>query len=935
MGFIVAGVDGSGKSTAVKHLKMVNCIDRHKEMDKLTFGDVEFPDELEGADDTVVLTANLDVLQERIAGRGEEVDLYETRRSLFYFDRKYKEIAAHYGIPVIDTTHLSPIGIAWAIRHNRRPDVPLKDMTAEYAEDNFELICEGESKKIYQDPLSNDHVYIVLKDTVYLHSMQSTGEISGLGALRAKSMRFFMDLMFRNEINHAYVAVNDSGVIYSRKMYNINPLEVVVKEFIEGTDKHSFYGYKDLYGSIDGRYSNGPYVRFDWRNPNHVDDEGKDMRESLPDYYVVEKQLGKEEFLKKYLTKPMGDKAINEAIVDNIVVGSCRALKKEALKLYFTIRYALSMAGIRIKDVCFMISEENDGLTFWSELNQDCMRVVTEGATESPMDKDIWRAGGSSTEERLYAKWNLFNEMVLKTTTRYKIDSPVWCYDYHPGMVEMIATYDKPVNEDIYVECVSNPGPFVVAGKSKYGFPDILLYDFDPDESMACYPHVVVNSIEDARLAIKGSARRVLIPSYYEHVAYINELGPSRVIIPVDGLCIDVIATLREYVDVAIVVGSPHMATKIMINFPSLKRFMRCDNIVDVHSAWGTGFVPIISPSIEDVVARDSFSKPTITVVHQNLDGIITSIDTDVRVKELNFKQDGSRHIIDKNTLVVVSTDVNLDDIGRTPIKSNILSLYESAVPSASAQIKLSHDVWSIDDEPEKIAWGFLNYLKYNEVDLVSVLNKMNAQRWDVTSDVPRSRVGTGRRIAITNSKYRSKTFNYIKEVMGIEICGPSDPKSLELDFKVVDEGKCPDWENITFIPCRPKDIPYLLTEGFVDSAVTYNTVMDRFKGDVFKVENARNDYDVKLCLICRKGEKNTVTKPYIIAAEHYSYVKELLPDSEVVVVHGSSESLIVNEMCGFNLCDAIVESGDTLVANNLEIFEILEDNVTIATYSI
>lgn len=514
MTMIVAGISGSGKTTAVQNLK-TDCIDRHKGMDDLIFGNVEFPAELEGAADTVVLTATLTTLEKRA---------HCTRRYLYYFDRKYKEIAAHYGIPVIDTTNLTPDALVWAVRRNKRPEVPLKDMTAEYVENNFELVCKGKSKKIYQDPLSAGHVYIIGGHTT----------------------RFFMDLMFRNEINHAYVAVNDKGVIYSRKMENINPLEISVKEYIEEPE------YEERYGSIDGRYPNGPYVKFEWNG-----------------------------------------KTVNEAVVN-----SCRALKKETLKLYFTIR------DTPIKDMTIAISEESDGLTVWKGTQQ------------------------------------VFTDVLPR---RYNVNTPVWCYDYHPGMVEMLSTYCEPVNEDIYMECVTTPGSFVVAGKSMMGFQDTLLYEYKPGESAT---YQAVKSIHEVT-----SAQRVLIPSFEDHSEYIKLYGASRVIVPVYSY--DMVCELAQHEDIAIMLYERNIAVDLMLGFPSMKRFIYCDNILDVHSAWGTGMVSVISPALEEQTARGTFTKPTIVVVYQNVDGTVMSIDTDVRVKEFVFKRDGRRHLIGDNSIVV------------------------------------------------------------------------------------------------------------------------------------------------------------------------------------------------------------------------------------------------------------------------------------------
>jgi len=48
-------------------------------------------------------------------------------------------------------------------------------------------------------------------------------------------------MLRRNNLHHAYIAVNAEGVIFSRKI-NVNTLEVVFKKECVGTDKHSYHG---------------------------------------------------------------------------------------------------------------------------------------------------------------------------------------------------------------------------------------------------------------------------------------------------------------------------------------------------------------------------------------------------------------------------------------------------------------------------------------------------------------------------------------------------------------------------------------------------------------------------------------------------------------------------------------------------------------------
>jgi len=71
-------------------------------------------------------------------------------------------------------------------------------------------------------------VWIILKSTIYSHTNQHTGEIESLGKVRAVGSNLFLEMLRRNNIQHAYIAINSEGIIYSRKI-ETNLIEVVFK----------------------------------------------------------------------------------------------------------------------------------------------------------------------------------------------------------------------------------------------------------------------------------------------------------------------------------------------------------------------------------------------------------------------------------------------------------------------------------------------------------------------------------------------------------------------------------------------------------------------------------------------------------------------------------------------------------------------------------
>lgn len=312
----------------------------------------------------------------------------------------------------------------------------------------FVKYVEGESKLIYKIVSKFDYfddlVLITLKPTIYSHSKQATGEIKDLEKIRAQGTMIFMEMLYRNDIEHSYRSINSNGIILS-KFANTNQLELVFKRYCEGTDKHSYFGIKNINSIVleNGEYASGLYVRFDWRNPNHV--IGGTMGQcvnSSPYYYVVESFDDKEPFFTRYLSKqntlqitPFGDKTVNTDILESYAnVGQ---IKESVIKIYSTIESYLNKIGIEAKDGCFMIDAE--GKYFWSEINQDCMRLKTVDSVVS-YDKDIWRVGGSSQSNSIVDKWTELNHMMMSFFDSNKFHETEI---NHPYKYSYVDTIDK------------------------------------------------------------------------------------------------------------------------------------------------------------------------------------------------------------------------------------------------------------------------------------------------------------------------------------------------------------------------------------------------------------------------------------------------------------------------------------------------------------
>ncbi|KAL6150205.1 hypothetical protein ACJQWK_00298 [Exserohilum turcicum] len=435
----------------------------------------------------VVLDADLAVLQGRLDKR-PSTDKWESEKSLFYFRARFLELAAFYGLPVVDTgkkgveeSVAEIIGLArnpqvlalfarLALRTLTLDDVAAlanrravvagvayakrleeiialecgatsmftpDDVRSQCARDpglvhalvnqydnvhedgaavRLRLVVEGESKQIYKVETGltgyfDAQVLVVLKPTIYSHSKQATAEIAGLSAIRAAGSRLFLEMLHRAGVRHTYRGLNAHGLIWAQST-DITQIETVYKEQCLGTDKHSFFGMVAHAGVTlaTGQYRRGPYVRFDWRNPNHTYKGANPA--THPFYHAMEASVGKDVFYDEFLTaraRPFGDKCVPEELVHG--VQDVEASVEATVRIFFTMQHYLHQIGLEVQDGCIML--DPTGQTMWSEINQDCMRIKQREAARGAhdvFDKDIWRAGGSAVRGNIVDKWTQLNQ---------------------------------------------------------------------------------------------------------------------------------------------------------------------------------------------------------------------------------------------------------------------------------------------------------------------------------------------------------------------------------------------------------------------------------------------------------------------------------------------------------------------------------------------
>jgi len=451
----------------------------------------------------------------------------------------------------------------------------------------FHLFTEGESKKIFQIITNSQYlsplVIIILKSTIYSHTKQATGEISGLGQIRSKGTIMFLEMAWRNQIHHAYRSVNPNGIIIA-DFVDTKPVEIVFKKYCEGTDKHSYYGITQNSDIVleTGEYICGTYIRFDWRNPNHISVKTGTNIILNPYYYLLEEHYGKEAFFAKFLktqdrARPFGDKAVCSDILEQLI--DVPQTRETAMKMVCTMQSYLTQLGLEAKDGCFML--DKSGKVFWSEVNQDCLRVQVKVGHES-LDKDIWRAGGSAAKDQVVKKWNAFNDLMyeyfkthkfmeseLKNYTVYMYqnevnrilnDSRLKITPLYNGIYQklryqndtrtVILTLDifnqKPslVKSGIISETHSD-GDIMKAFKKISIYPDVLVVDLNGAleegknnreiiKSLAKSDYIYagggIRTLEDVQEILASSARRVAISSNTDP-DFLNKIPKDRLLV--------------------------------------------------------------------------------------------------------------------------------------------------------------------------------------------------------------------------------------------------------------------------------------------------------------------------------------------------------------------------------------------------------------------
>jgi len=270
------------------------------------------------------------------------------------------------------------------------------------------LVIGGESKEVRY--AGEGAVVIRFKPTVYSYTANRCGVVEGSDVLRLRASRIFADVLRRAGIRHAYRRVTDRFVLADLVLQPRSatvaapfrpgdltadqvatlpvapPIEVVLKRMHSGTSKHRYFGmaghpvrashplFAGMTFGPDDAYPL-PIVRFDWRNP---------------------------------LASPTGDRLADEILPEPVAdwfIDVARA-RDTALRVFEAMTEFLGERDIVCYDLCLFVTE--DGGTVFGEISQDCGRY--RHFDLGSLDKDVWRAGGSSSQ--VLDKWRLLAEFI-------------------------------------------------------------------------------------------------------------------------------------------------------------------------------------------------------------------------------------------------------------------------------------------------------------------------------------------------------------------------------------------------------------------------------------------------------------------------------------------------------------------------------------------
>ena len=249
-----------------------------------------------------------------------------------------------------------------------------------------------------------------------------------------------------------------------------------------------------------------------------------------------------------------------------------------------------------------------------------------------------------------------------------------------------------------------------------------------------------------------------------------------------------------------------------------------------------------------------------------------------------------------------------------TKIKSKLLEETEELV--CSKGLEVIH-------ETADLLYFICMFLQKNKIDITDVEQELIKRHYVVFKDKPFvASIKTKLRIGVVNNG-NSDAFKYLETIFTTKITRP------EIGSRKY-ECKCED-ENLQIIIVKPKDIPVLINNGFIDGIVSYEDVIMNYAVDVEKIITPKHKVnEVSIVIAVKEGmtlekliEINKNRK-LVIMAEYVKLTNDWTREhnlrAKIVHVHGTSESYLINDLC--DACVVVRDSGKTLSENNLIVLD-------------
>ncbi|CAF1158403.1 unnamed protein product [Adineta steineri] len=838
----------------------------------------------------IILDCEVETILKRIQGRPKK-DIWHTKKSLYYYQQRYRHLAAHFGIPFLDTTHLTLEQVSVEI-------LDIIEKYATYYRYFRQIGTQNLTHQIIEECDIEHQLYQIIKP----------GELIDLP-----------------DYAHELSAV-DQQKLYTRcdLIDDIPPIEIIVKRYCEGTDRNSFSGIMDnrsiMLANSTGEYLSGPYVRFDWKNPSHISPSTNiALSENL--YYYIYEQLADP-------NRTKFDKDIWE--VDKSASREQTAQRwndfNSLLKEYF-LTNRFDQTELFDSNSYFYVQEIHQLLT------NDSLRIPRNL-------QDLWFDIRGKTHRRILVTMDMFNAQPVLVQSSQVCE--LHSHGDYQQAISKLAIFPDMLIVDLngaFGESNTMNRQIIKQLACKYH-----VHTGGGLRSLADLQEMLNSGVRRCVMASAEDTLMVQIPKdrLIAEIS-INECNEVLIHGRRTNTHVNVITRIHQLVDIGVdtisitfVHTEGHLSGIPREQIRNLLVQIPC-HIEKVYIAGGVSSLddldflwsfPRVIPILGSAIWKNQLSigsiynrmiyfddKGTVPAVIQDNNGVVKglcymneqSIEKTCEHRLLYRYSRKLRRVImkgetsgDLQQIIQMSLDCDSDALMitvdskrpfchmdkyscfnvQTSIKANFATLadhirlrmdtdsYTGKIQRnpAIALVKLMEEVWEIvatqSDhqiaECSDLIVHLIMYLNGMRISIEEICNELNRRRWLVRSLTESMRCTSEEVIiGITNSKYTGKTDRFAEEELGIRIVRPTD-RSLHISGQIVDAKKFTEHFGndtnlkFTLFPSKPKDMPWLLATQRVTHLITFDSVVKNYPL-ISSAVHEIIDPTICLALLCRQ----------------------------------------------------------------------------------